>query len=79
MARLQTLIASMLAGGFSAGTPACAIENGTLPTQREVITTLAALPQAVAAAGLGSPAILVIGEVVRYARSAAASIEERAA
>jgi len=79
MARLQTLIASMLAGGFSAGTPACAIENGTLPTQREVLTTLAALPQAVAAAGLGSPAILVIGEVVRYARSAAASIEERAA
>jgi len=79
MARLQTLIASMLAGGFSAGTPACAIENGTLPTQREVLTTLAALPQAVAAAGLGSPAILVIGEVVRYARSSAASTVERAA
>ena len=79
MARLQTLIASMLAGGFSAGTPACAIENGTLPTQREVITTLAALPQAVAAAGLGSPAILVIGEVVRYARIAAALPVQRVA
>jgi siroheme synthase len=44
-----------------------------------VLTTLAALPQAVAAAGLGSPAILVIGEVVRYARSSAASTVERAA
>ena len=79
MGRLQTLIAGMLAGGFSAATPACVIENGTLPTQREVLATLAALPQAVATAGLGSPAILVIGEVVRYARSVAAATAERAA
>lgn len=79
MARLPALVAGMLDGGFPGGTPACAIENGTLPTQREVLAMLAALPQAVATAGLGSPAILVIGEVVRYARIAAALTEERAA
>lgn len=68
MARLPALVAGMLAGGFPSSTPACAIENGTLPEQREVLATLGALPQAVAAAGLGSPAILVIGEVARLAR-----------
>ena len=68
MARLPALVAGMLAGGFPSNTPACAIENGTLPAQREVLATLGALPQAVAAAGLGSPAILVIGEVAGMAR-----------
>lgn len=69
MARLAALVSGMLAGGFPPGTPACAIENGTLPEQREVFAPLAALPRAVAAAGLGSPAVLVIGEVVRLARA----------
>jgi uroporphyrin-III C-methyltransferase len=70
MARLPALVAGMIAGGFSPATPACAIENATLPAQRQVFAPLAALPQAVAAAGLGSPAVLVIGEVVRFARTA---------
>ncbi|HXF67465.1 MAG TPA: uroporphyrinogen-III C-methyltransferase, partial [Burkholderiales bacterium] len=57
MGRLPVLVAGMLASGFPPGTPACAIENGTLPEQREVFAPLAALPRAVAAAGLGSPAV----------------------
>jgi uroporphyrin-III C-methyltransferase len=69
----------MLDGGYPMGTPACAIENGTLPAQREVLTTLAALPQAVASTGLGSPAILVIGEVARLARASEMAPALRAA
>jgi len=79
VARLPALGAGMLAGGFPSSTPACAIENGTLSSQREVLTTLGALPQAVAAAGLGSPAILVVGEVVRLARVAEMAPALRAA
>jgi uroporphyrin-III C-methyltransferase len=46
-------------------TPACIIENGTLKTQRQRIATLGTLM----AAGFQGPAIIVIGEVVRFARA----------
>ena len=77
--RVGALIAGMLKAGFTADTPACAIQDGTLATQGEVVTTLGQLPAAVAKAQLGSPAILVIGEVVRYARVATATAAQRAA
>mgnify|MGYP001478760395 CR=1 FL=1 len=79
MTRVADLVAGMLKAGFPADTPAGAIQNATLATQREVMTTLSRLPSAAAEARIGSPAILVIGEVVRYARIAAATTVERAA
>jgi len=78
MKRVATLVAGMLEAGFPADTPACAIRNGTLETQAEVVTTLAALPGAAAAARLDSPAILVIGEVVSLARAAVVHMEAAA-
>lgn len=77
--RIAAIVAGMLEAGYPADTPACAIRNGTLETQAAVVAPLAALPQAVADAGLASPAILVIGEVVRHARVAAATPAQRAA
>jgi uroporphyrin-III C-methyltransferase len=47
-------------------TPACIIENGTLKTQRQRIATLGTLTWQ----GFEGPAIIVIGEVVRFARLA---------
>jgi len=79
MKRVAALVTGMLEAGFPADTPACAIQNGTLDAQAEVVTTLGALPAAAADARLGSPAILVIGEVVRQAHVAAISAVERAA
>jgi uroporphyrin-III C-methyltransferase len=70
--RLNALVAGMLEAGFPAATPACAVQNGTLASQDEVVATLADLPAAVGKARLASPAILVIGEVVRFARIATA-------
>ena len=70
--RVNAMVAGMLEAGFPAATPACAIQNGTLASQDEVVATLADLPAAVAKARLASPAILVIGEVVRFARIATA-------
>jgi siroheme synthase len=48
--------------------PACIIENGTLKTQRQKIATLATL----SAAGFQGPALIVVGEVVRFAHAARA-------
>ncbi len=67
--KAQALVDAMIAAGFSADTPACAIQNGTLETQASVVSTLAALPACITAAGLGSPGLLVVGEVVRHART----------
>jgi uroporphyrin-III C-methyltransferase len=78
MKRMTTIVAAMLEAGYPADTPACAIRNGTLETQAEVVATLATLPAAIAEARLVSPAILVIGEVVRHARSTVAAVQRAA-
>jgi len=77
--RVAALVSGMLEAGFPADTPACAVQNGTLEAQSEIVTVLAGLPAAVARAGLGSPAILVVGDVVRHARVAGARPAQRAA
>ncbi len=77
--RVAALAAGMLAAGFPADTPACAVQSGTLDAQAQVVTTLGGLAAAVADARIGSPAVLVIGEVVRQARAQAAPAAQRAA
>lgn len=77
--RVAAIVDAMLDAGFAPDTPACAIQSGTLETQAQVVATLAALPAAIAEARLGSPAILVFGEVVRHARRDADRAAVRAA
>jgi uroporphyrin-III C-methyltransferase len=77
--RVRALVEGMLAAGYPSDTPACAIENGTLAVQREVVTTLGRLPTASAEARLASPTILVIGEVVRHAQAGAVSMARHVA
>lgn len=73
MARLAEITQSLLRAGMPAHTPAAVIEHGTLPSQRSVIATLETLPRAAARHDLGSPAVVVIGEVVAYAQVAASA------
>jgi uroporphyrinogen III methyltransferase/synthase len=53
----------LLAAGRDPAEPAAAIERGTHPGQRTVVSTLAGLADEGAAAGLGAPAILLFGPV----------------
>lgn len=69
MARLQRLVREMLSAGYLPSTPVAAIQHGTLPNQQQLISTLSALPHAIQQAGLGSPAILVVGDVVKLAKN----------
>ena len=62
---LKEISDGLLAGGLSPGTPAALIENGTRPDQRVVVGNLEGIEEAASRAGLGSPSLLVIGEVVR--------------
>ena len=65
-ARIQAGLMSVL----PAETPVAVIERASLPTQRQCITTLGELLERLTATGLGSPAIMVVGDVVRGVRAA---------
>jgi uroporphyrinogen III methyltransferase/synthase len=65
MRNLEALLARLLGAGRSPATPAAAVMDGSLPTQRVVVAPLSELAARVRDAGLGAPAVVVIGEVVR--------------
>ena len=54
------------------GTPVAVIERASLPGQRQCITTLGGLLDSLREQGLGSPAIMVVGDVVLGERAALA-------
>jgi len=60
----------LLAGGRDAGTPVAVIVDGTMPTERTVLSTLGTLAADLTAHGVVPPAIIVVGEVVAVARPA---------
>ncbi len=62
----------LLAGGLPAHTPVAVVQHATLAHQRQAVTTLGALYQTVAHERLGSPSIIVVGDVVRGVRQALA-------
>ncbi|MDT4857253.1 Siroheme synthase [compost metagenome] len=51
--------------GLPASTPLAIIQHASLPQQRHAITTLGELPTTIVREQLGSPAVIVVGDVVR--------------
>jgi len=78
LGRLGDIVARLVAGGRDPGTPAAVVSRGTLPDQRVVGAALGRIPEAVAEAAVPSPALLVVGEVVRLAERIAWFDPERA-
>ena len=62
---LAQICAKLIAHGLPPTQPAAVVQQGTTASQRVVTGTLADLAQRVAAAGLSSPALTIVGEVVR--------------
>lgn len=62
--RLGDIAEALIAGGRPAETPAALVEWGTTPSQRTVTAPLAEIAARAADAGFGSPATLVVGDVV---------------
>lgn len=62
---LAEICRQLIAHGLAADWPAAVVSHGTTAGQQVVAATLAALPDAVAEAGLGSPCLTIVGEVVR--------------
>ena len=60
----------LLAGGRDPSTPVAVVVDGTMPTERTVLSTLGTLADDLAAHEVVPPAIIVIGDVVAVARPA---------
>ena len=63
MGALPKLAEGLISAGMDPETPAAAVENGARPEQRELLSTLARLPEEAAAMGLHSPAVIAVGAV----------------
>lgn len=69
LAQLPRICRELIEGGRDPATPAAIVENGTLPSQRVIVSGLAGLASAAREARVTSPAAVVIGEVVRLRKS----------
>ncbi|GGI55549.1 uroporphyrinogen-III C-methyltransferase [Oxalicibacterium solurbis] len=67
VARCGEIQSALLTGGKAGETPVAVIQSATGAAQAQLITTLQQLPEALAQSGIGSPAIIVVGDVVRCA------------
>ena len=65
--RIKEIMEKFQANGKSE-TPVAIIQNGTLPDQKSVIGTVSTIKDLAVAAGIGSPAIIIVGEVVTLSR-----------
>jgi uroporphyrin-III C-methyltransferase len=65
ISRLGEIADALVAGGLSGETTVAVICEATTPRQRVLVTTLARVAVEAAAAGLGSPSIIAIGEMVK--------------
>ena len=65
MRHLPSIVERLLAAGRPPDEPAAVISKATTEAQRVLVTSLAELAVAAAAAGLEAPAIVVIGRIVR--------------
>ena len=61
------IASALLAGGRDPGTPVAVVCDGSMPTERTVLATLATLTDVLRAEAVRPPAIIVVGEVVRVA------------
>jgi uroporphyrinogen III methyltransferase / synthase len=69
--RLAEIAAGLIDAGRPADEPSAVIERGTLPEQRAVTAPLSEIAEAAAEAGIGPPAVTVVGPVAaRGARTA---------
>lgn len=69
MQHLAEISRALIEAGMSANMPCMVVENGTRENQRAAISSIQAMPYQAHQQGLKSPAIIVVGEVVKLANT----------
>ncbi|CAN5845069.1 uroporphyrinogen-III C-methyltransferase [soil metagenome] len=68
-------IQRQLLEGLPGKTPVAVVQHASLPQQRHIVTTLSRLHAGIAEAGLASPSVIVVGDVLQGIAAAVASPE----
>ncbi len=76
MQHLPEISRGLISAGMSADMPCMVVENGTRDDQRAVTSSLQAMPYLAHTQGIKSPAIIVVGEVVKLAKASAQDMQE---
>ncbi len=69
MGQLPRIAAELIEGGRDKATPVAVVQWATLPRQRSLVSTLNEVAQAVETAGLGAPAVVIVGEAATRAET----------
>ena len=69
VSRCESIQRDLLEAGMRAAMLIAVIQNATCRDQRAIVTTLQQLATDIQTSGIGSPAIMVVGETVRYAKA----------
>ena len=75
MRNLAEIAEALLAGGLPPATPAAVVAAATTTSQRVLVSTLGRVAADAAADGIGAPAIVVIGDIVKVREELVASAE----
>ncbi len=70
-------IQAELLTGLPAHTPVAVIQNASLPTQRHIVTTLGTLQTGIEGEHMGSPSVIVVGDVIKGVQMATAGSDLR--
>ncbi|HNY65977.1 MAG TPA: uroporphyrinogen-III C-methyltransferase [Deltaproteobacteria bacterium] len=66
--RIKSIAERLMEEGMRPDMPCALVQNATLPTQRQIFSTLERVGEEAAAQGIGSPCIVVVGEVASLGR-----------
>ncbi len=79
LTRADEISAKLLTGGLAVDTPVAIIENGCRKDQRNIISTLSKFPADVIREQVQSPALIIVGEVVRMKEKLQSTVQAHAA
>jgi siroheme synthase len=75
VAQLPRIVERLSAHGAPASRPVAIVEQATLPEQRVVVGTLGTVIAQAASAGIGAPALLIVGDVAAQACQRSGGVE----
>lgn len=79
LTRADEISTKLLAGGLAADTPVAIIENGCRKDQRNIISSLSKFPADAIREQVQSPALIVVGDVVRMQEKLQATVQAKIA
>ena len=69
MHKIDAVCQGLLAAGMAAAMPVAVIESASTPKERRCVSVLSEIAAAAQTAGLGSPAVIIVGDVVSEANA----------